>query len=235
MALHRLLHRRPGVDHAEIELGGLAEQLLKPSGILQAGHLHQNAVGAFALDQRLHGAEFVDAPPDDFDRLRDRLAHAFDDRRIAQREPEQPAGLAGDFKAALAGGAEQTAERLRERRELALRLVGIDALADADFDAVAAHDQPDIADAGLTQHAAHIVAQRLQHLLAHRLGVDLEQDVRAALQVETEHDMALGPFRPAVDHLCGQEIGNGEQANDQCRENDRRRLPAREIKHDVPT
>ena len=33
------------VDHAEIELGGLAEQFLQPRRILQARHLHQDAVG----------------------------------------------------------------------------------------------------------------------------------------------------------------------------------------------
>ena len=81
-ALQRLLRRARNVDHAEIELGGLAEQFLEPGRVLQARHLHQDAVGALALDQRLDGAEFVDAPLDDLDRLVDRLAHALDDRRV---------------------------------------------------------------------------------------------------------------------------------------------------------
>ena len=68
------------VDHAEFELGGLAEQFLQPGRVLQARHLHQNAVGALALDQRLDGAELVDAALDDLDRLLDRLADALDDR-----------------------------------------------------------------------------------------------------------------------------------------------------------
>ena len=67
------------------------------------------------------------------------------------------------------------------------------ALADMHLDAVAAHDQAGIADARLAQHAAHVVAQVLQHFLAHGLGIDLEQEVRAALQVEAEHDVALRP------------------------------------------
>ena len=234
-ALHRLFRRSVRIDHAEIELGGLAEQLLEPGRILQAGHLDQNAVGTFALDQRLDGAEFIDAPLDDLDRLVDRLAHALHDRRVGQREPDQPARVVGDVDVALSGRAQDAAERLRQCAQLFQRLIRIGVLADAHFHAVAAHHQAGIADARLTQHAAHVVAQRLQHFLAHGLGIDLEQDMRAALQVEAEHDVALRPLRPARHHLFGQEIGDGEQANEECRENDRRRFPAREIKHDVPT
>ena len=235
LALRRLLHRITGIDHAEIELGGLAKQLLEPGRILQARNLDQNAVGAFALDQRFHRAEFVDAPLDDLDRLIDRLAHPLDDRRLAQRKPDQAAGLAGNVKAALSGGAQDSAERLRQGAQLLERLIGIGTLANADFRAAAAHHQPCIADAGFAQHAAHVVAQRLQHFLANGLCIDLEQDVRAALQIEAEHDVALRPFRPARHHLLRQKIRNGEQANEQCRENNRQRFPAREIKHDVPT
>ena len=59
------------VDHLEGQLGGLAENVLQPLRILQARHLDQDAVGALALDDRLGGAEFVDAPADHFDRLGD--------------------------------------------------------------------------------------------------------------------------------------------------------------------
>jgi len=86
--LHRLIRRHGGVDHAEIELGGLAEQFLQPGRVLQARHLDQDTIGALALDQRLHGAEFVDAALDDLDRLVDRLAHAIGDRRRRNGEPD---------------------------------------------------------------------------------------------------------------------------------------------------
>ena len=59
--------------------------------ILQARHLHQDAVDALPLDHRLDGAELVDAALDDLDRLLDRLADALDDRGLGQRQPDQPA------------------------------------------------------------------------------------------------------------------------------------------------
>ena len=81
MRRQRLLRRHRQVDHAEIELRGLAENLLQPRRVLQARHLHQNAVGALALDRRLDQAELVDAALDDLDRLIDGLADALGDRR----------------------------------------------------------------------------------------------------------------------------------------------------------
>ena len=63
--------------------------------VLQARHLHQDAVDALALDRRLDGAEFVDAALDDLDRLLDRLADALDDGGLGQRQPDQAvAGIA---------------------------------------------------------------------------------------------------------------------------------------------
>ena len=94
-------------------LAVLPSSCFEPGRILQARHLHQDAVGAFALDQRLDRAELVDAPLDDLDRLVDRLAHALDDRRLGQRQTDQVAGFVGDVEVALPGGAEKAAERLR--------------------------------------------------------------------------------------------------------------------------
>ena len=62
------------VDHLEGQLGGLAKNVLEALRILQARHLDQDAVGALPLDDRLGGAELVDASADDFDRLGHRRA-----------------------------------------------------------------------------------------------------------------------------------------------------------------
>jgi hypothetical protein len=192
------------------------------------------AVGAFALDQRLDGAELVDAALDDLDRLVDRLAYAIDDRRLAERQAVEVAVI-GDVDIALAGRAHDAAERLRQGGELFARLARIAAFTDAHLDAVAAHDEAGIADARVAQHAADVVAQSFEHVLADGLGIDLEEDVRSALQVETENDVALRPFRPGVHHRRGQEIRNRAQADDERRKDDRRRLPPRKIQHDVLT
>jgi hypothetical protein len=50
---------------------GFTEQLLQPRWILQSRYLHQNAINALTLDQRLNGTEFIDASFDDLDRLLD--------------------------------------------------------------------------------------------------------------------------------------------------------------------
>src|SRR5262249_14204891 len=68
-------------------------------------------------------------------------------------------------------------------------------------------------------------------LAAHVVGVDLQQDVRAALQVEAEHHVALRPLGPALHHALGHEVRHGEQAHDHGREHDRQRLPTREKQH----
>ena len=120
-SLRGLIGRNRLIDQPEGQLGGLAEQLLQPRGILQARHLHQNAVDALALDRRLDRAELVDAPLDDLDRLLDRLADALDDRRRGRRQPEEATADVGDLDGALAGSAEHAAERLRQIAQLAER------------------------------------------------------------------------------------------------------------------
>ena len=41
------------------------------------------------------------------------------------------------------------------------------------------------------------------------LGLDLQQDMRAALQIEAEHHVALRPLGPVLHHPLGYEIGHG--------------------------
>ena len=112
------------IDHAKIEFGGLAENLLQSRRVLQTGHLHQNAVGAFALDRRLDQAELVDAALDDLDRLIDGLANALDDRRVRWRKRDEAAILA-DIDASLARRAEYARQGLRQFAQLADRVLDI--------------------------------------------------------------------------------------------------------------
>ena len=88
-ALDGLLDRNGLVDHLEGQLCRLAENVLQPLRVLQARHLHQDAVRALALDDRLGGAEFVDAPADHLDRLGERgrqpVVDAFGRQRVAQQ------------------------------------------------------------------------------------------------------------------------------------------------------
>ena len=95
VAGHRLLQRRLEVDQVERQLGGLAEQALDALGVLLARHLDQDPVVALALDRRLAGADLVDPPAHDLERLAHRgileLAH----RALGQADVDPP-GLALD-------------------------------------------------------------------------------------------------------------------------------------------
>ena len=62
-------------------------------------------------------------------------------------------------------------------------------------------------------------------------GYVSRDDLEAALQVEAQHNVALRPFRPFLDHVLGEEIGNRETAYDQRGRDDRQHLPARHVKH----
>ena len=103
--MQRLIDRRGLVDQTEGELGGLAEQFLQPRRILQARHLHQDAVDALALNRWLDGAELVDAALDDLDRLLHRLADALDDGGLGRSEPDQAVAGIDDVDRTLAGRA----------------------------------------------------------------------------------------------------------------------------------
>jgi len=230
-ALQRLLGRHRAVDQTERQLRGLAENIEELLRIAETGHLHQNAIVSLALDRRLHKTQLIDALADDLDRLVHDLADALEDRRLGRGQPHQPAAGILDIEGALAGGAGKPAERLRQLPELCKALLQI-VFANAHLDRVAANDrgagQPNPLGA---QDPTHVVLQREQLLPPHVVGVDLEQDVRAALQVEAEHDVALRPIRPALHHGFRKEIRDGKQADDTSREQDRQRLPLRNVKH----
>ncbi len=230
MGLGRLFRAHGLVDHAEVELGGLAEHFLEARRILQAGDLHENARDAFALDRRLDQAELVDAALDDLNRLIDRLADALGDSRVGGGERDD-AGVLGDVDAALSGGAEDAGQWLRQLTQLFDRGGDVAVARDANIDAVAMDGAPGEGDARLAQRAQHVVGDSLQPLLAHRVGVDLEQEARAALQVQTEHDVALRPCRPGPHRRVGEEARHRTQAHEERREHDGRRLPAREKQH----
>ena len=162
LRLARRLLRRQQVDvrraglrhHAELELRGLAEDLLQPLRILEARNLHQDAVGALALDVRLGRAERVDAPAQDLDRLIDGAAHPVVEPLLGQRELEQAVRALGDIDVARAGLAEDDVrDRLRQLAQLRRDAGPLVRVGDAQLDAALGH-----LDAALDRGA--VVAQR---------------------------------------------------------------------------
>ncbi len=59
------------VDHADLERRRAAEDVLRARGVLHAGQLHDDALGALLLDDRLGHAQLVHAVAQDLDVLRD--------------------------------------------------------------------------------------------------------------------------------------------------------------------
>ena len=67
MPARHIAGQRRAVHQLELELGRLAQQVLERLWVLQAGHLHHDAVAARPDDRRLARAEGVDALAYDFD------------------------------------------------------------------------------------------------------------------------------------------------------------------------
>ena len=81
-------------DELEVELGGLADDLLELGRVLKPGHLDQHAVDALLLDHGLLGAHGVDAAVQHLDRLRHRVAHLVGDRRRRSASAGRRVGFA---------------------------------------------------------------------------------------------------------------------------------------------
>ena len=144
------------------------------------------------MDGRLDQTELIDAALDDLDRLIDGLADALGDRRVRRGERDQTA-LLRYVDAALSRRAEYSGQRLRQLAQLAERGLDVAVARDVHLDAVAVNGASGEGNAGLAQHAQHVVGKPLQPLLAHGIGVDLQEQAGAALQVEAEHDVTLRP------------------------------------------
>ena len=250
-ALPFIVARRQEVDvggarlceHAEFQLRGPAEELLEALRILKARHLHEHAVGALTLDVRLGRADRIDAAAQHLDHLLDGAPHALRHALLGEDELDEPVGRLGDGQRAGAGLAEdRIRDRLRQLAQLRHEARAAGRVADAKLDAARLHlDAALEPDAGLAQRAPHVVAQ-LHGLRAQEVGhVDLEQHVRAALQVEPEHDGAgrHQPRRRPGRHrlpdrfapLARQEVRHGEKAPEQDHRHDGDHLPSGEAKH----
>ena len=77
---------------------------------------------------------------------------------------------------------------------------------------MAAAAEAGIADLGIAQLGADLVARRVEPLVDDVLPHHFEQDVRPALQVEAERHLLLGhPVGPGGEHVLRDQIGDGEK------------------------
>lgn len=127
------------------------------------------------------------------------------DGRLRRCDPDRSGPEIGHLDRALAD-AGKPPEWLREFHQFGQPLLLLGRIAQANRDGVIADGQGGVADAGLAQRAPRPVEHSLKHFLLHGMGIDLEQKVRAALQVEPEIDVDLRPIGPASREPCRQEI-----------------------------
>jgi len=220
------------IDQLEGHLGGLAERVLEVLRILEARHLHENAVVALTLDRRLARAERVDAAADDFDRLVDdlrlglRLVLVGDLHRISSLTiVGELIGLAADSQHARAHGRVQP---LDERSGV----VALGRILDLDGEGVAVDADIVVADVRLAQGAADIAHQRFELVLLHRVEFDFEQEIRSALKVQPERDgLARQPSGNARANVVRQRVRNRDEQSRQQNERDEQPCPSRDLQH----
>ena len=175
-------------DETEFELGGLAKDRLQLLGVLQARHLHDDAVVALTLDARLARAERVDAAADHLDRLIDGAADFLGEAGVGHDDAHEAVAVVVDFERRRAG-AEPVGVALGQRFQLGDDLGAVGGVRDAHLHA--ARLLPDAARRRhllLAQNPPRVVAQIHRQRVQHGRFVDLQHDVGAALQVEAQHD-----------------------------------------------
>ena len=148
-------------------------------GVVDTGQLHQDAVRSFALNRRLLGPGLVDAPANDLDRLIDRLAPSCVGGNRA--EPHRPRSVSGNLCN-------------KVRINFAQCLTGIIdtvGLTDGKRDRIALDVEAGVADVGIAQRVADIVNQRVETLTLRSGDVDLEQEIRAAPQIEPQRHLLM--------------------------------------------
>ncbi len=201
VAGQRLLQRCIQIDQMEGQLRGLAEQALDALRVLLARHLDQDPIVTLALDGGLPGADLVDPPAHDLERLANGGILKIADRLLARADVD-PAAVAGDDLDLL--GQRIGIERLQELdRPRAVRRIG-----ERQGRGVAAQAEAAVADPRWPQDAADIVDQRVDPLLDDRMQIDLEQQMRAALEIEPEVDLLVGqPVGQPLHLVAAEQIG----------------------------
>ena len=148
-------------------------------------------------------------------------------------QADQAATGVGDVDAALAGRAEQCRRAAATvRAAWSARSATSVSLAMRTSTLVAAHGEAGVADRGVAQHAAHVVAHlhRACPCARHWRRLRAGCASRPADRGRARHDAA--PISASVLTVCvGKEVRHGATGTRQGGQQDRQRLPPREIQH----
>ncbi len=199
---------------------GLADQLLEPFGIAEAGNLHQNTVIALPLDDGLGGAHLVDTAADDFERLRHQRGHPARNRVFGQGDADA-AARCGDLGFRGRSGLKHPAlDHALKRCEGLLRCLELARIGQFDIERRPVRGDH-AADSGIDQQRPRLAPDIVDTSLDDVVAIDLQQKMRAALQIQPENDFVLGEkIRHPGYGLVAQEIGQHRDDTDQRHEKD---------------
>ncbi|MCY1497592.1 hypothetical protein D9M68_315580 [compost metagenome] len=194
---------------AELQVGGLAENPLGLGGVLHAGQLDHDAVGALALHQRLGHTQLVDAVADGGEVLLDRVFADF--RQLGGRHAQ-----AQDLHVVALGlGHLEIAEVPGDQRAGLVQLL---LFGEAELDGAILHRQAAVAQALLAQGALHFALVDLQARIDGLVHVHFEQEVHATGQVQAELHRAGGqlaqPVRSGLGEVQGDHVVVAQRAAD---------------------
>ncbi len=163
--------------------------LLELARVLQARHLDENAVDALALDIGLGRAQGIDALAQHLDRLIDGAPDLVTDPGVSDGQLNEFVGGLVEVDGGPARGGQLAADRLGQGLQFRQDLGPLVEIGQPELDALLCRaNAAGYRDLFLAQKTPHVVTQILDLGLGHRSGIDLEQDMGAALQIETEHD-----------------------------------------------
>ena len=165
------------VDHPDLERRGAPQDVFRARRVLHARKLHDDAVDALLLDDRLGDAELVDAIAQDGDVL---LDGAVLDLllRLGLQAPDQP-----EFTRLLDLAQREVRERLLD---LGAGLAALGLVAEADDDVRALAPHAGVLHFLLPHQRADVGGVAVGRLVERGLHVDLQQEVHAAAKIEAE-------------------------------------------------
>jgi len=197
------------IDQLERHLGGLAEGLFQMFRIAQPRHLHQYPVVALALDRGLARSHFIDAPAYDFDRLVHDVGLGLSLVGIGDFQRECALTVVGKIVSVSADAEHARSRGWIQSLDQCSGLVALRRIFDENRKRARGDADPVILDVCLAQRAAHIAHERFKLVLLDGIEFDFEQQIGAALQVQTErHRLARQPARKPGADVVRQRIGN---------------------------
>lgn len=178
-----------------------AQQLFDFVRIFHAGQLHLDAVGTLPHNRRFARSQLIDTAADDFDGLIDRGRFHFQ-QSLFRKADGQHVAVFRNIQIAFVDFANQF-----------FGFGDLFVIDDFDRQRIIFDRQIRIAHVLFAQSDSSGIHDRAQLILDHLIQVDLQQQLRTALQVQTQRHR-LPPFRQFFLLRLGNKVGDGEKHAD---------------------